>query len=646
MSFDSTVLADSPVAYIKLTETSGTTASDTSGNGNTGTYNNCTLNQTGLIPSESDKCVLFDGTTSFVDLGNPSALQILGAFAIEAILSVNFPGSGSAIYTIGGKGYDGTNQDFLRLAFNLSTSDKTLGGGVYQGSDGITYAAASAVSWSTGDVHIVACQYTGTQWELYIDGVLVNTAPGAVGQLASASNFYIGAEDRGSIFGPFAGKIEKVSIYNASLSAARWSAHAQAAGFNLPPPVLSSASVPSTGEKISLTFSSTVTGLSLSDFASTADSISLPFLSLTGSGTSWALVLGPVFIGIGQVVKVAYAGSVVPAITLTATNSSAVPMTIVRYNKLQFGAFITWSAATFPAAVDPVLQSAANVWFNPASYSMGNMLDAAQNMGAKYIIFTAKHGASFCLWPTLSGAPNIGPTPWYASHKIDIVADYVTRARQRGLGVGLYLNFYDSWFTSTRPGANSTYTNTAPTFLEYMSQQITELLSNYGQIDYLWIDSLYTTGYTVAPYASLRSLVTSLQPNCILINNAHDTVINKLVHSDIAEYEDNEGLSPDDTTIVASEFCQPSRTDDTWVWVAAGEAYIDPASAVSKLRTLNGFHSNFLLNITPNDQGVIPPLQAAFTSAVGKLLGVTPVPSGGAVSSQMLAMFMRHRHRR
>lgn len=392
-------------------------------------------------------------------------------------------------------------------------------------------------------------------------------------------------------------------------------------------PTLASGSVPVTGEKISLTISSSVTGLLLSDFSAIADGVALPLASLTGSGTSYALVLGAAFIGLSQVIHVTYSGSVVPGTTITPTNNSTVPMVIVNYNKKQFGAFITFSAATFPAAVDPVLQSAANVWFTPNSYSMDNILNAAQTMGAKYCVFTAKHGGAFCLWPTASGAPNIGPTPWYIANGIDMVADFVTKARARGLGIGLYINFYDSWFTSTRSGHNGTYTNTAPTFTAYISQQITELLSNYGPIDYLWTDSWgYTVGYTACPYAPIRSLVTSLQPNCILINNDHAAVVNKLLHSDIAEYEDNEGLSPDATTIVASEFCEPSRSDDTWVWVAAGEAYIAPSAAVTSLNTLVGFHSNFLLNITPNDQGVIPPLQAAFTSALGALLGITPVP--------------------
>lgn len=391
--------------------------------------------------------------------------------------------------------------------------------------------------------------------------------------------------------------------------------------------------VPVTGEKINLTFAGTAIGLLLADFSATADGVALPLASLTGSGTAFSLVLGPAFIGAGQVIHITYSGSIFPAGSITATNGSTVPMTIVRYNKLQFGAFITWSAATFPAAVDPVLQSAANLWFTPTNYSMDNMLDGAQTMGAKYVIFTAKHGGAFCLWPTASGAPNIGPTPWYVSTGIDIVADYCTKARSRGLGVGLYINFYDSWYTSTRSGHNGTYTNTAPTFLAYIAQQITELLSNYGPIDYLWTDSWgYTVGYTVCPYASIKALITTLQPDCILINNSHDAVVDKLLHSYIAEYENNEGTSPDATTIVASEFCEPSLVSDSWVWHANDQVYIDPQGAADKLSTLVGFHSNFLLNITPDDTGVIPSLQRGFVLALGAILGapVYPPPTNGS----------------
>jgi alpha-L-fucosidase len=401
-------------------------------------------------------------------------------------------------------------------------------------------------------------------------------------------------------------------------------------------PPAPTSTVPTTGEKINLTFAGTAIGLILADFTATADGVALPLASLTGSGTAFSLKLGPVFIGAGQVVHVTYNGTIFPTGSITATNASTVPMVIVNYNKLQFGAFITWSAATFPAAVDPVLQAAANIWFAPSHYSMKNMLDGAERMGAKYIIFTAKHGGAFCLWPTASGAPNIGPTPWYVGNGIDIVEDYVTKARARGLGVGLYINFYDSWFTTTRSGANGTYVNTGPTFTQYISEQITELLTNYGQIDYLWTDSWgYTVGYTACPYAPIRALVTSLQPNCILINNSHDAVVDKLLHSDIAVYENNEGTSPDASTIIASEFCEPSRVDDTWVWTSASEVYIDPAAAAAKLTELVSFHSNFLLNITPDDTGVIPPLQRVFIDQLGTILGVPGdsdiLASGGGI---------------
>lgn len=630
MSFDSTVLADSPVAYLKLADTSGTIAADTSGNGHTGTYHNVILNQTGLISGEADKATAFNGTTSYVDLGNPAALQIVGQIAIEAIVNTAFPSSGGGIQLmIASKGYDGTNEDTFRFFVNPSNSTKQLQGGCFEGGGFTDNHAVANITWASNETHIVAAQYTGTQWEVYIDGILAATFASTFGQLATAKNFILGGEDTGSIVNFFNGIMEKVSIYNTSLSLARWQAHAVAAGFTLPPPTISMVSVPATGEKITFLTSSSVTGLILSDFSATADGVVLPLKSLTGSGSSYALVLGPIFIAVSQVIHVTYSGSVAVPGTFNATNNSTISMAIVNYNKKQFGAFLHFSTATWAYDYLPSgpTQVAINNFFNPISYNMDQWLDSVQTMGAKYAVLTTKHDAGFCLWPTSSGTVNVGATPWYVSTGIDIVRDFTTKCRARGLGVGLYINFYDPWFTLSRSGANGTYVNTAPTFTEYISQQITELLSNYGAIDILWTDSwAYTAaiGYTNADYATIRALITSLQPNCLLVNNTHTGALD---HTDIVEYE-GPGMSiPSASNIIASEFCETAMADGNWVWDIAGNgAAIVPTSAVTHLNSCVAAKCNYLLNLPPNTSGLMANLTVVFAQAVGAILGIPPVP--------------------
>lgn len=624
MSFDSEVLADSPVAYLKLAETSGTTAADSSGNSHAGTYHNCTLNQTGLITGETEKSVLFDGTSSYIDLGNPAALQILGQFAIEAIIKTTFPTSGGGVQLwIGGKGYDGTNENLFRFFLDPDGGVKELHAGVYRGSDNIEYEAKQAITWASGETHIVVAQHTGAAWEIYVDGFLLKTTTTSVGQLASASNFVLGAEDTGSIGNFFKGQMEKVSIYNTSLAAGRWLAHAVAGGFASGAIVISSATVPTSGEKVNLVFNFSLTGIVAADFQIVADGKPVKIGSLTGSTTAWSLILDDGWIIAGQAVVVAYLGTVIDAQSVNGTNNSTVTLNQSRYGARGLTAFIHFSTATwqYDYLPDGPTQAAINAFFDPNDYDMDQWLDTIQAAGATGAVLTTKHDAGFCLWPTESGTVNIADTPWYADTPIDIVEEFTTKARARGLSVGLYINFYDPWFKLTRPGADGTYPAVA--FTAYMVQQITELLTNYGKIDALWTDSWAydaAIGYTNANYTTIRALITSLQPECVLVNNTH-TGAND--HTEIVEYE-GPGMSiPASSNVVPAEFCETATADGDWVWNPTNDGdCIDPLLAASHLKECQKARCNYLLNFPPNSSGVMPTLTVTFAEALGAIVGL------------------------
>lgn len=624
MSFDSEVLADSPVAYLKLGEASGTTAADSSGNSHTGTYHNCTVNQTGLITGESEKSVLFDGTTSYIDMGNPAALQIVGQYAIEAIIKTTFPTSGGNVQLwIAGKGYDGTNENLFRFFLNPDGGTKEIHAGVYRGSDNIEYDAKQAITWAVDETHIVAAQFTGSAWEIYVDGFLLKSSTTSVGQLASGSNFVIGAEDVGSIANFFKGHIEKVSIYNTSLASGRWLAHAVAAGFASGAINITSATVPTTGEKVNLVFNFSLGGIVVEDFQVVADGKPVKIASLTGSGTAWVLHLDEGWIIAGQAVVVSYLGAVIDAQSVNGTNNSTVTLNQSRYGARRFAAFIHFSTATwqYDYLPDGPTQAAINGFFNPTGYDMDQWLDTVQAAGVDHVVLTTKHDAGFCLWPTLSGTVNIGATPWFTSTGIDIVAQFTSKARARGLGVGLYINFYDPWFKLSRAGATGTYPAVA--FTAYMVQQITELLTNYGKIDSLWTDSWAydaAIGYTNANYTTIRALITSLQPACVLVNNTH-TGAND--HTEIVEYE-GPGMSiPSSSNVAPSEFCETATLDGDWVWNPTNDgACIDPLLAASHLKECQKARCNYLLNFPPNQSGLMPTSTVAFAEALGALVGL------------------------
>src|SRR4051812_13542347 len=119
MSYSTEVLADSPVAYLRLDDAAATAAADASGNALNGSYNGGVTQQVaGLLVNDANKAALFDGGSGYVDLGNPVALQILDQVTMECWVNVGeFPQNDGDTAVFIAKGYEAEVGEgyFLRL---------------------------------------------------------------------------------------------------------------------------------------------------------------------------------------------------------------------------------------------------------------------------------------------------------------------------------------------------------------------------------------------------------------------------------------------------------------------------------------------------------------------------------------------------
>lgn len=213
------VLADSPVSYWKLDETSGTTAADATG-GNNGTYTGgYTLNQPG-IPSAGRPAVLFNGSSGYISLGAPAALNITAAWTLEACVYLTSTPNGCGVITESYTG--GSNPILYALGFGLSAIGANLEGGFYTGSD---WRTAIGGTLALNAWHHIACTWDGTTLRLYADNSQVGTSSPASGPVAGINGLYIGRRHdvAGSPF--FPGRIDEVAIYSAALAAGRITAH-------------------------------------------------------------------------------------------------------------------------------------------------------------------------------------------------------------------------------------------------------------------------------------------------------------------------------------------------------------------------------------------------------------------------------------
>ncbi len=136
-------------------------------------------------------------------------------------------------------------------------------------------------------------------------------------------------------------------------------------------------------------------------------------------------------------------------------------------------------------------------YFDPDLFDAKDWAKYAKDLGFKYVIITTKHHDGFCLWDSKYTDYKITKT----KYKNDILKEIIDAFRKEGIKIGLYYSLLD-WhhkdfeIDGYHPMRNSDeYLNqriaNMDSYRMYMKNQITELLSNYGKIDYLWFDFSY-----------------------------------------------------------------------------------------------------------------------------------------------------------
>jgi alpha-L-fucosidase len=125
-----------------------------------------------------------------------------------------------------------------------------------------------------------------------------------------------------------------------------------------------------------------------------------------------------------------------------------------------------------------------------------NWAECAVNLGARYIVFVAKHAGGFCMWQTKTTEYSIRNTPWKQG-KGDVLADLAASCRKRGLRLGVYLSPRDDYFGAGVGGVCKDAAKQAAYNAMYR-EQLTEVLTRYGEMVEVWFD-----GSSVVPVSDL-----------------------------------------------------------------------------------------------------------------------------------------------
>ncbi len=242
--------------------------------------------------------------------------------------------------------------------------------------------------------------------------------------------------------------------------------------------------------------------------------------------------------------------------------------------------------------------------FNPTAFDANQWVTVAKNAGFKYLILTAKHHDGFCLWPSRYTEHSVKNSP-YKDGKGDIVREVSDACRDGGIKFGIYLSPWDRH--------DSTYGTAA--YDTYYSNQLAELLTDYGEISEVWLDDAYGVGlggqkpdynwplyYSTIRHCQPNALIASLGPDIRWIGNEDGL-------GSETEWSVRQSQYPE-YSVNGLDVWWPSQCDVSirpgWFYHASQDAEVKTTDQLLDIYFKSvGRNSNLLLNVPPNTQGLL-----------------------------------------
>lgn len=196
----------------------------------------------------------------------------------------------------------------------------------------------------------------------------------------------------------------------------------------------------------------------------------------------------------------------------------------MRWHEMEFYAFVHFSLNTYTDQSWGFGNEDVKL-FNPEKADCRQWARICKEAGMKGIIITAKHHCGFCLWPSKYTEYSVKNAPW-KDGKGDMIREMADACKEYGLKLGIYLSPWDR----NHPDYGK------PEYITYFRNQLTELLTNYGEIFEVWFDGANGgDGYygganetrkidrtTYYDWKNTYALIRKLQPNIVIWNDGGD----------------------------------------------------------------------------------------------------------------------------
>ncbi len=257
--------------------------------------------------------------------------------------------------------------------------------------------------------------------------------------------------------------------------------------------------------------------------------------------------------------------------------------------------------------------------FNPDLYDPREWARRAKAAGMKYVVLTTKHHEGFCLFDSQYTDYKATNTPYGK----DLVREYVDAFRAEGLHIGFYYSLID-WhhpdfpidvIHPRRDDENAEELNKGrdmKRYAEYMRNQVTELLTNYGKIDILWFDFSYSDrrpeqkdwmegkGKDQWEAEKLLETARKLQPHIIIDNRTE-------IEQDLwtpEQFQPMEWVKHEKTgELVTWEACQ--TFSGSWGYYRDEMTWKSPEMLIDMLINTVCIGGNLLMNVGPTARGYL-----------------------------------------
>ena len=313
------------------------------------------------------------------------------------------------------------------------------------------------------------------------------------------------------------------------------------------------------------------------------------------------------------------------------------------FTDAKFGLFIHWGPFSIPGDGEWVMNNR-NItvrnytrlmnFFNPIDFDASAWVKMAKDAGMQYITLITRHHDGFSMWDTKYSDFNIMHSPY----KKDIVKMMADECHRQGIKLFLYYSLLDwrrddySWGTGrTGQGTGRTVHGKWEDYIQFMKNQLTELLTHYGEIGGIWFDGYWDQ---TAPEGAadrtpridwhlkeIYELIHRLQPQCLIGDNHHLTPLPgedfQMFERDLPG-ENKSGLSFQAASRLPLETCE--TINNSWGFNITDTSYKTPEQLVRYLVRASGYGANLLLNIGPMPDGEIQPEFRERLAYMGKWL--------------------------